>query len=153
MGFFYGLNREDYDREYSDRELIQRIYTYFVPHSSRIIVVGLLTVALSMMNVVPRVVIARSLDRLVLDPQKLDVLLLMVGVVLLGGVVEWGGELGATLPACPNHWSDNSNIAAGRVRGQHAARYVILRRIPIWQHYQPDNFGYGRIFSSSTACY
>ena len=86
MGFFYGLNREDYDREYSDRELIQRIYTYFVPHGTRIIVVGLLTVALSMMNIVPRVVLARYLDRLVLDPQKLDVLLIM------GGVVDWGGN-------------------------------------------------------------
>ena len=93
MGFYYGLNREEYDREYSDRELIQRMYAYFIPHGARIITVGLLTVALSMMNVVPRIVISRNLDRLVHDPQKLDVLLLMVGVVLLGGVVEWGGIL------------------------------------------------------------
>jgi len=92
MGFFHGLSRENYDREYSDRVLIKRIYTYFVPYRSRVIAVGLLTVAMSMMNVVPRVVISQSLDRLVLDPQKLDVLLLMVGVVLVGGVIDWGGS-------------------------------------------------------------
>jgi len=86
------LSRENYDREYSDRVLIKRIYTYFVPYRSRVIAVGLLTVAMSMMNVVPRVVISQSLDRLVLDPQKLDVLLLMVGVVLVGGVIDWGGS-------------------------------------------------------------
>lgn len=92
MGFMYGLNREEYDREYSDKALIKRIYAYFVPHSKRVLGVGLLTVTLSMMNVVPRVVISQSLDRLILDPKNLDVLLIMVGVVLLGGVIEWGGN-------------------------------------------------------------
>ena len=54
--------------------------------------IAVLTVALSSMNVVPRVVISKSLDRLILDPKNLGVLLLMVGVVLLGGVIEWGGN-------------------------------------------------------------
>jgi ATP-binding cassette subfamily B protein len=92
MGFFYGLNREEYDREYSDRELIKRIYTYFIPHHLRVLAVALLTVVLSLMNVVPRVVISRNLDRLVQDPQSLNALLVMVGVVLLGGVTDWVGN-------------------------------------------------------------
>lgn len=92
MGFFYGLNREEYDREYTDRELIKRIYRYFLPHKFRVLIVALLTVALSIMNVVPRVVISESLDKLVADSQLLNVMLLMVGVVLVGGVFEWGGN-------------------------------------------------------------
>jgi ATP-binding cassette subfamily B protein len=92
MGFYRGLNREDYDREYNDRELIQRIYQYFVPYRVRIIVVGLITVVISMMNVVPRVVISQNLDRLVIDSSKLEVMLLVVGVVLLSSVFDWGGN-------------------------------------------------------------
>ena len=103
MGFFYGLNREDYDREYSDRELLKRIYTYFVPHGKRVVAIALLTVALSTMNVVPRIVIAQELDSLILDPQRLDALLIMVGVVR---------KLGASLYSCAGNWSNDTDASA-----------------------------------------
>ncbi|MDF1514211.1 MAG: ABC transporter ATP-binding protein [Anaerolineae bacterium] len=92
MGFFYGLNREEYDREYSDRDLVKRIYQYFKPFTKQVIAVAFVTVTLSMMNVIPRVVISNNLDKLVAAPQRVDILLLMVGVVLLGGVFEWAGS-------------------------------------------------------------
>ena len=36
MSFFYGLDTEAYDRDYSDGELIARIFGYFVPHRRRV---------------------------------------------------------------------------------------------------------------------
>ncbi|MFN2151869.1 MAG: hypothetical protein ACK2T5_09765, partial [Anaerolineales bacterium] len=41
MGFFSGLNAESYDRQYSDRELVRRIVTYFKPHRKALIWVAI----------------------------------------------------------------------------------------------------------------
>ena len=35
MGFFAGLNDEKYDRQYTDRELMRRIFEYFKPQTAR----------------------------------------------------------------------------------------------------------------------
>ncbi len=37
MGFFGGLNAEQYDRQYSDRQLIGRISEYFEPQKKRLL--------------------------------------------------------------------------------------------------------------------
>ena len=42
MSFFQGLDTEAYDREYGDRELIRRIFSYFEPHRRRVVIVGIL---------------------------------------------------------------------------------------------------------------
>ena len=39
MGFFEGLNTEKYDRQYTDRDLMRRIATYFKPQARRLILV------------------------------------------------------------------------------------------------------------------
>jgi ATP-binding cassette subfamily B protein len=89
MGFFHGLQREEYDREYSDWELIQRIYRYFQPHGVRVLIVAVITMGSSLMSVLPRIIVARGLDRLMPNPEQLDVLLWIVGLVLLFGVLDW----------------------------------------------------------------
>jgi len=65
MGFFYGLREEEYDREYDDRELVRRIYEYFRPHGKRVFIIAFVTVLTSLLTVVPRIVVAEGLDRLV----------------------------------------------------------------------------------------
>jgi len=92
MGFMYGLREEGYDREYSDRELLRRIYRYFLPHARHVVLVAVITVTTSLISVVPRIVMARGLDVLVKDRQNLVVLLGIIGVILVGGVVDWGGN-------------------------------------------------------------
>jgi ATP-binding cassette subfamily B protein len=92
MGFFYGLRKEEYDREYSDRELVRRIYRYFKPHWKRVIVVAAITVATSFLTIVPRIATARGLDILIQQPNDLPVILGIIGVVLAGGVIDWGGN-------------------------------------------------------------
>jgi ATP-binding cassette subfamily B protein len=92
MGFFRGLEQEDYDREYSDRELVRRIYAYFKPHGVRVLVIAVVTVVTSMLSIVPRIVVSRGIDRLVADRTNLVVLLGIVGITLVGGVADWGGN-------------------------------------------------------------
>ncbi len=91
MGFFYGLRQEEYDREYSDRELVRRIYRYFRPYWKRVLVVAVITVFSSLFAVVPRIVTAEGLDLLVADRDNLVVIGGVIGAVLLGGVIDWGG--------------------------------------------------------------
>ena len=64
MGFIMdGLDAEAYDRTYSDRQLIDRIFSYFKPHLGAMTVVAGTIVLNSVMDSVLPVLIAR-LDRL-----------------------------------------------------------------------------------------
>ncbi len=89
---FRGLNREEYDREYSDKELIRRIYTYFKPHGKQVLLVALITVASSLMGVLPRIVVSRGVDLLVPNPDQLTILLGIVVLVLIFGIVDWASN-------------------------------------------------------------
>jgi ATP-binding cassette, subfamily B, bacterial len=91
MGFFYGLQQEDYDREYDDRDLMRRIYRYFLPHWKRVVTVAVVTVVTSLIAVLPRIVTALGLDILVADRDNLPVIIGIIGIVLAGGVIDWGG--------------------------------------------------------------
>lgn len=91
MGFFHGLREEEYDREYSDRELIRRIYDYFRPHWKRVLVIAVVTVSTSLLAILPRIATAEGLDILVGDRDNVLVIGGIVGVVLLGGALDWGG--------------------------------------------------------------
>jgi ATP-binding cassette, subfamily B, bacterial len=91
MGFFYGLQQEEYDREYDDRDLVRRIYRYFLPHWKKVVTVSAVTVITSLIAVVPRIVMALGLDILVADRDNLTVILGIIGIVLAGGVIDWGG--------------------------------------------------------------
>jgi len=90
MGFFSGLDREAYDREYSDRELLQRIFAYFRPHRKRVIGVGAVIMVGSLISAVQPVAIARALDLLVKDRRRLDVFIAVVVFMFLYGVLNWG---------------------------------------------------------------
>jgi len=92
MGFMRGMREEGYDRKYSDRELLRRIYGYFRPHARQVVLVAAITVITSLISVFPRIVMARGLDALVKDRQDLMVLVGIIGVVLVGGIVDWGGN-------------------------------------------------------------
>jgi ATP-binding cassette, subfamily B, bacterial len=91
MGFFYGLQQEEYDREYDDRQLVRRIYHYFLPHWKRVVTVSVVTVVTSLIAVLPRIVTALGLDILVADRDNVTVILGIIGIVLAGGVIDWAG--------------------------------------------------------------
>jgi ATP-binding cassette subfamily B protein len=92
MGFFYGLNQEAYDRQYSDKELLQRIFGYFKPHTAKIILVAVITVASSLLGVLPRIVLAWGVDQFAPNPQQLGLMLGLAAVMLTFGVTDWASN-------------------------------------------------------------
>ncbi len=91
MSVFFGLNTEAYDRQYTDRELLSRIVHYFAPHRRRVVAVGILVAALSILGAIQPIAVSRGLDLLVQSP-RLDLLLGLVAVVLAIGVLNWAGS-------------------------------------------------------------
>ncbi len=45
MGFFSGLDAEQYDRQYSDKQLVRRMAHYFDAHMGKLWVIGLLALS------------------------------------------------------------------------------------------------------------
>jgi ATP-binding cassette, subfamily B, bacterial len=88
MSVFFGLDTEAYDREYSDRELLQRIVRYFAPHRRRVVVVGLLITGIALMGAAQPIAVSRGLDLLIASP-RLDILLGLVAIVLAIGITNW----------------------------------------------------------------
>ncbi|MEJ2560971.1 MAG: ABC transporter ATP-binding protein, partial [Anaerolineae bacterium] len=91
MSIFYGLDSEAYDRAYSDRELISRIFSYFAPYRRRVLVVAFLIMAIAAAGAGRPLVVARGLDVLIRAP-ALALLLSLVAVVLAIGVFNWVGN-------------------------------------------------------------
>jgi ATP-binding cassette subfamily B protein len=89
MGFFAGLNDEKYDRQYTDRELMRRIFEYFKPQTTRLLWVIALVVVLAVIGAALPVVVARMVDLLEEQP-SLDAISLVGLAVFLIGVGLWG---------------------------------------------------------------
>jgi len=89
MGFVLdGLDTEAYDRQYSDRELLRRILTYFRPHTWQLILVVLGIVLSSAASSFGTILVARVVDLAAQEPTVLRLMLLSGAVVLLG-VAAW----------------------------------------------------------------
>ncbi len=91
MSLYQGLDVEAYDREYSDRALVRRIISYFVPHRRRLLAIAALIAIVAVVGVVQPVAIARGLDGLGASP-TLPWALQLVGLVLAMGVLNWAGN-------------------------------------------------------------
>jgi ABC-type multidrug transport system fused ATPase/permease subunit len=94
MGFIMdGLDAEAYDREYTDRQLLNRIIQYFRPHLSIMSVVAGLVVLNSAMDAVFPILIASSLNQLEgavnLGATIWQRTAWLIGAVFLSGVFSW----------------------------------------------------------------
>ena len=92
MGFILdGLDSESYDRQYSDRDLMRRIVSYFRPHGRRMAVIAVMITLNSVMGALGPIVIARAVGVLGDDPGRVTLtvmLQLALGVSLIG-VSAW----------------------------------------------------------------
>ena len=89
MGFLMdGIEAEGYDRSYSDRELLGRIFDYFRPHLAAMGFVALMIVLDSLMSAVLPILIARGLDVVAIDQswQRAGVL---IAAILVSGALAW----------------------------------------------------------------
>jgi ATP-binding cassette subfamily B protein len=89
MGFYEGLNEEQYDRQYPDRELTRRIVAYFTAQRKRVVVIILLTVLMAVISAAEPVVVSKGLDALKGHPTLIASLFIGL-IVLFIGVSDWG---------------------------------------------------------------
>ncbi len=90
MGFILdGLDTEAYDRNYSDRELLGRIVSYFRPFARQMLLVGVMIALNSVAGTGGPILISKAIDILSQSPTTSGMLLLAGGVLLLG-TAAWG---------------------------------------------------------------
>ena len=80
MGFIMdGLEAEDYDRTYTDAELVIRIIGYFRPHMWKMITVALVVFLSSVMHLLLPIIVSLALDQLQFTPEQFDA----IGVAII----------------------------------------------------------------------
>jgi ATP-binding cassette, subfamily B, bacterial len=93
MGFIMdGLDAEDYDRSYTDKELVKRIISYFRPQTVRMIVVAIAVTLNALMDTALPVMLSRALDALQLSPETFNLVqtsLILAGIASLGWVFNF----------------------------------------------------------------
>ncbi|MGD2176571.1 MAG: ABC transporter ATP-binding protein [Anaerolineae bacterium] len=94
MSLFHGLDREAYDRQYSDRELLRRIGSYFAPYTKRVLVITAVIIAIAFVGAEQLFIISRGLDALIQesDSMPLGPMLGLGAAVLATGILNWGGN-------------------------------------------------------------
>ena len=84
-----GLDSEDYDRTYKDKDLLRRIVRYFRPFRRHVILASAMLTLNSAAGTAGPILISKALDLVKQDPSTRAFLLLSLGVLLLG-VFAWG---------------------------------------------------------------
>lgn len=94
MSLFHGLEREAYDREYSDRELLRRIVGYFAPHTKRVLIIALVIIAIAFVGAEQLFIISRGLDALLQETDSIPLgpVLFLGAAVLATGIFNWAGN-------------------------------------------------------------
>ncbi|MFN2196664.1 MAG: ABC transporter ATP-binding protein [Anaerolineales bacterium] len=88
MGFFSGLDTEAYDRQYSDRQLVGRMVTYFKPHGKKLVVISIMLMVLAVTGAALPVILARVVD-LISGQASLQIILVLFFAVLFTGILNW----------------------------------------------------------------
>ncbi len=85
----HGLDSEDYDRSYPDKELLRRIFAYFRPHRRRLFLAAGMLSLNAVTSTAGPILISLALDLVKETPSLRAMLFLSLGVVLFG-VSAWG---------------------------------------------------------------
>jgi ATP-binding cassette, subfamily B, bacterial len=89
MGFFSGLAAEKYDRQYSDRKLLERIITYFKQQSGRMLIIAVTIVARALIEAFSPVIVARGLDQVTGQLVTNRFIIVLSGIILILGILSW----------------------------------------------------------------
>ncbi|MEN8172444.1 MAG: ABC transporter ATP-binding protein [Chloroflexota bacterium] len=91
MGFFSSLGEEAYDRVYTDRELIRRLWFYFSAYRGRLAGVAFLLISLAAASAGLPLFVSYGVDLMSASPTDWDIILL-AGAVLGVGIYNWGAN-------------------------------------------------------------
>lgn len=90
MGFILdGLDTEDYDRQYNDKELVRRIAHYFQPYTRRMVLVAAMITLNSAAGTGGPIIVGKAIDVLTHDSSTQAILLMTLGILLMGASA-WG---------------------------------------------------------------
>jgi ATP-binding cassette subfamily B protein len=88
MGFFSSLDTERYDRQYTDRQLVARMASYFRPYLTRLFTVVILLLVIAGTGAATPVIVAQGVDALSSEMSD-TILALLGGAVFAAGVITW----------------------------------------------------------------
>jgi len=84
MGFLFdGLDAEAYDRAYTDRQLVRRVFTYFRPHTARILIVAGAVVLTSLVDTGLPIFISRGIDEIQKDASGQNIVTFTIIITVL----------------------------------------------------------------------
>jgi ATP-binding cassette subfamily B protein len=92
MSFFSGLDTEGYDRQYSDRQLVQRILTYFRPYRLSLLWITIFTLVIAGTGAASPVLVARVVGGLSMAEGTTSLMLLLVAAVFIAGLSSWAAN-------------------------------------------------------------
>ncbi|MBI5959244.1 MAG: ABC transporter ATP-binding protein [Chloroflexi bacterium] len=140
MGFIMdGLDAEEYDRTYNDRQLVGRILSYFRPQAPRMLLVAFMILLNSALNTAIPVALSRGIDRLQEDTATQTIVIL---AAVIGGLTCMGWAVNAV-----RQWF--SAVAVGNVvldLREDAFDAVVKRDLSFY-----DSFPSGKIVSRVTS--
>ncbi|NVM35072.1 MAG: ABC transporter ATP-binding protein [Candidatus Lokiarchaeota archaeon] len=88
MGMYVGLEAEEYDRDFSDRDLLKRIFHYFGPYKrSMLIVILFLTISSLTYSFVP-VLVSTAINNLETN-RNVVYLIFLLNVILILNLLSW----------------------------------------------------------------
>lgn len=83
-----GLEEDNYDRQYTDGYLLKRIYSYFAPYKTQLLVVFLAFMILSFVSALPPVLVAQGVDELQKNAQS-NIIVILIGALLVAAVLQY----------------------------------------------------------------
>ena len=88
MGLFSNLDREAYDRQYTDRQLVRRMGAYLKPYTLHLVIITVLVLLNSLTGAVSPLVVSRGVDLIREDSAPATILLLFI-IILSVGIIGW----------------------------------------------------------------
>src|SRR5438552_2334549 len=83
-----GLASEAYDRQYSDRQLVRRLATYFTPYRRSLLIVAGLVLMITVLGLLDPVIISRGLDAVRQHP-SIDLSLFLFAYILTSQIIGY----------------------------------------------------------------
>ena len=88
MGFFGALDQEGYDRQYSDRQLTNRMASFFNPYSKSMILVIILVLVTSIAATLSPIIVSRGVG-LLGEVISTSMILILFFAILITGMISW----------------------------------------------------------------
>jgi len=91
MGFFSGLGTEAYDRSYSDRELVRRMFGYFIPYRRKLVIASLAILIIATGGAATPILISRGID-LMAENISAQLTSVLIGALFTLGALIWAAN-------------------------------------------------------------